>query len=294
MALHDPYQTLGVSKTATDAEIRRAFHALAKRHHPDVNAGDKEAEERFKHISAANELLSDPEKRARFDRGEIDALGQERRPGARTRQGSQTAADFSDVFGDFFSTAQARGGAGVHMRGRDQQYVLSVGLLDAVNGTTQRLALPDGRSLEVKVPAGIEHGQVLRLKGQGASGLSGVRPGDALIEIRVLEHPYFRREGDDLHVDIPVSLSEAVLGGRIEVPTRTGNVALAIPPRSDSGTRMRLRGKGVPAHGGRPAGDQYVTLRVVVGPADEALERFLGEWQPGRAFNPRKGMLDEG
>jgi DnaJ-class molecular chaperone len=293
MSVNDPYQTLGIERTASEAEIRRAFHALAKRHHPDVNPGNKEAEERFKRISAAHELLSDPKQRARFDRGEIDGLGQERRHGPRPRPAGPGGQDFSEVFADFFANAQTRSGAGAQVRGRDQQYVLNVSFMDAVNGATPRLALPDGRSLEVKVPPGIEDGQVLRLKGQGGPGMSGARPGDALIEIRVSPHPYFRREGLDLHVDIPVSLTEAVLGGRIEVPTRTGNVSLAIPPRSDSGTRMRLRGKGIPAHAGRAAGDQYVTLKVTIGPADSALEAFLQGWEPGRTFNPRQDMLDE-
>ncbi len=176
------------------------------------------------------------------------------------------------------------------MRGRDVSYTLSVTFLDAISGASQRLALPDGRSLDVRIPPGIESGQVMRLKGQGGSGLNGGPAGDALIEIAVQPHAYFRREGNDIHIEIPVTLKEAVLGARINVRTPTGSVAMTIPKRSDTGSRLRLRGRGVPEHAGRPAGDEYVTLKVTLAGADEALEAFLQQWSPAAPVEPRRGM----
>ncbi|MCK8786545.1 J domain-containing protein [Roseomonas sp. NAR14] len=315
MAEKDPYQTLGLKRDASEAEIRSAYRKLARKHHPDLNPGDKQAEERFKEVSAANDLLSDPEKRARFDRGEIDASGQERpernfyrgfaegREGARYRPGDRPQGgfatdfgedDFGDVFADLFGrTAQGRSGPNVRMRGRDQHYRMTVDLLDAIRGATRALTLPDGRSLDVRIPVGIEDGQVMRLKGQGSPGLNGGPAGDALIEIQIAPHPFFRREGDDIHVEVPVTVAEAVLGGKITVPTPTGNVSVTVPKRSDTGAQLRLRGKGVPAHAGRPAGDQYVTLKVVLGEVDQDLERFLRDWAPCHAANPRRAMTGE-
>jgi DnaJ-class molecular chaperone len=311
----DPYKTLGVERSASEAEIRSAYRKLAKKHHPDLNPGNKQAEERFKAISAAHELLSDAEKRARFDRGEIDASGQERpeqafyRSYAEGQQGRRYAGAGAGGFGNGFSEDElgdiinemfrggARGraggagaGAGVRMRGQDMRYALTVDFVDAVNGATKRLSLPDGRGLDVRVPPGIESGQTLRLKGQGGPGANGGPAGDALIEVEVAPHPYFRREGNDVRVELPVSLTEAVLGARVEVPTPSGRVAMNVPKHSDAGTRLRLRGKGVAAHGGQPAGDLYVELRPVIGPADAALEEFLRGWKPGEAFDPRKAM----
>ncbi len=305
----DPYEALGLARTASEAEIRTAYRKLAKRYHPDMNPGDKAAEERFKEASAAHALLSDPEKRARFDRGEIDASGQEQGfagfgggPGGGAHQGAHPfsqngfgSEDFSDIFSELFGRSRGAGGGGTprRMRGQDQNYRLKLDFLGAVRGATQRLTLPDGRSLEVKVPPGIEDGQTMRLKGQGGPGFNGGPAGDALIEIEVAPHPLFRREGQDIHVDIPVTLAEAALGGKITVPTPSGHVSVNIPKRSDSGTRLRLRGKGVPAHGGKPAGDQYVTLKLAAGPVDEALENALRDWAARHAdFDPR-GALQE-
>ena len=313
----DPYKTLGVAKGATPDQIQKAYRKLAKKHHPDLNPGNKPAEERFKAISAANELLSDPEKRARFDRGEIDASGQERpeqhfyrnyaegqqgrRYGPRN-MGANMAANMGgmgggglgeDELGDIINEmfrGNRRGGAGVRMGGHDMRYALGVDFLDAVNGVTRRLGLPDGKGLDVKVPPGIESGHTLRLKGQGAPGVNGGPAGDALIEIEVAPHPFFRREGNDIHVDLPVSLHEAVLGAKVEVPTPSGRVSMNIPRHSDSGRRLRLRGKGVAAHGGHPVGDLYVELRIAIGPPDAALEDFLRNWNPGQEFDPRKAM----
>ena len=298
--MDDPYTVLGVARDVGADEIRSAYRKLAKQNHPDLNPGNAAAEERFKAAAAANDLLSDPEKRARYDRGEIDAAGHERpperpsyrsyaddAPGRRYRPSDRRGEEaFSDLFGDFFGARAA----GPH-RGADERYTLVVDFLDAVRGATPRLTLPDGRTLDVRVPAGLEDGQTLRLRGQGGAGLNGGPAGDALIQVQVTPHPYFRREGDDIHLDLPVTLREAVLGGRITVPTPGGPVAMQVPPRSDTGRQLRLRGRGVPARGERPAGDLYATLRVVVGEADPALEAFLRTWTPEHDVDPRRDIL---
>ena len=294
--MKDPYEVLGVQKTDSDAAIRAAYRKLAKRHHPDVNPGKPEAGERFKEITAAYELLSDKEKRGRYDRGEIDASGQEmpqrhyyRDFGDADRSKYRGEAAFSDV--DLESIlAQAFGGrpgAGrtFSMRGGDAHYQLTIDFLDAANGTTRRVTLPDGRTLDVRIPAGVHDGQIIRLKGQGMPGVGDGAPGDALVEIAVAPHPYFRREGNDIIVELPVTLREAVLGGPLEVPTIGGNVRLTIPPNSGTGTRLRLRGRGI------GNGHQYVELHVVVPPGEEPeLASFLRTWQPHHPQNPRDGM----
>lgn len=305
----DPYQTLGVARDATAEQIRRAYRRLAKKYHPDLNPGDKAAEERFKAISQANELLSDPERRARFDRGEIDASGQERPPpgpppgwrdfaegaaGARyAHAGGNTfqEEDLSDLFGGLFGAR--RGGPEPRRRGRDELYSLDIGFLDAVRGATRRLTLPDGRTLDVGIPPGSDDGQTLRLRGQGGTGRNGGPAGDALIEIHVAPHPHYVRDGDDIRLDLPVTLKEAVLGAKVPVPTPGGTVNLTIPPGSDTGRQLRLRGRGVPAHAGRHAGDLYVTLRVQLGAPDPALEAFLRGWTPAHETNPRHELEGE-
>jgi DnaJ-class molecular chaperone len=302
--LDDPYEILGLKRDATPDQIRRAYRKLAKQHHPDLNPGNKKAEERFKAVSGANEVLSDPDKRARFDRGEIDAAGNEQaprpsyrdyaeaEPGRRYRRsgpepGAPHAADFADIFSTMFSDGAAGGGS---MRGQDERYILTTDFLDAVNGATRRLTLPDGRTLDVKIPPGTEDGQVLRLRNQGGAGWNGGAQGDALIEIHVSPHRYFRRDGQDIRLDLPVTLTEAVLGGPVEVMTPGGPVRMRIPPGSDSGTELRLRGRGIPAAAGRPAGDLYATLRVVIGKPDAALEAFLRGWKPEHPHDPRRAM----
>ncbi len=297
----DPYQTLGVAKDASADDIRRAYRKLAKKHHPDLNPGNKASEEKFKAVSAANDLLSDPEKRARFDRGEIDAAGDPRPErqtyrsyadtGAGMRYGTGDQAGMGDIFSDLFSQSYER--ANRPARGRDVAYTLDVDFIDAVSGTQQRLSLPDGRSLDVRVPAGMEDGQTLRLRGQGGEGVNGGPAGDALITVSVFPHTFFRREGNDIHLDLPLTLKEAVLGGRVTIPTVTGSVAMTIPARSDTGKVLRLRGRGVPAHGNHPAGDQLVTLKIVVPDADDALEEFLRSWKPAKEADPRRGMTGE-
>lgn len=301
----DPYSLLGISRDATAEQVRAAYRKLARKHHPDLNPNDKAAEERFKAITAAHALLSDPKQRARYDRGEITAEGHEVPPRQGTRrsyrdyaegaQGSRYAgagpasdewmgATFEDLFGE---ALRGRDGKPIPLRGHDEAYRLKLDFLDAVNGATQRLTLPDGRTLDVKVPPGTQPGQVLRLRGRGGRGLNGGPDGDALIEIDVAPHPLFTRDGQTIRMELPVSLKEAVLGARIGVPTPGGDVTLTIPQHADSGQVLRLRGRGVPAHDGLPAGDLLVTLRVVVGPPDAALEAFLRDWTPP-AHDPRK------
>jgi DnaJ-class molecular chaperone len=305
----DPYQMLGVAKDASADDIRKAYRNLAKKHHPDLNPGNKAAEDKFKQISAANELLSDPEKRARYDRGEIDETGAEKAPPRSYRQYaeaepgaryaySNAGADggfggetFEDLFSTIFS-GRAGGGAGP-ARGGDARYALNAEFLDAVLGATRRLTLPDGQTLDVKIPPGTEDGQVLRLRGRGAAGRNGGPAGDALIEIHINPHPFYRREGQNIFLDLPVSLTEAVLGAKITAPTPAGAVALTIKPHSDTGTKLRLAGRGVPAHGTLPAGDLFVTLRVTLGTPDAALEAFLRGWKPENPTNPRAAMGDK-
>ena len=297
MAAANPYETLGVAPKASDEDIRATYRKLAKRYHPDLNPGDKKAEERFKAISAAYSLVGDAEQRRRFDRGEIDAEGQPRqeRPSYRSHaeggegrkySGAVDPEDLGDIFSDFFAAGGGGGGPPRRARGRDMQYALSVDFLDAARGATRRIDLPDGRTLDVRIPPGIEDGQVMRLAGQGSPGRQGGPSGDALIEIHVEPHPFFRREGNDIHVEVPITLAEAVLGARIAVPTMQGSVTMTVPKRSDSGTRLRLRGRGI------GAGDQYVTLKLTLGPVDEALEDFLRRHPADPAVDPRKTMMD--
>jgi len=303
----NPYDVLGVKKDAGEAEITKAFRSLAKKYHPDMNPGDKKAEERFKEINAAYDIVGDEKKRARFDRGEIDASGQEIRvnPFARGgfRQGQGGAEqgfafeDLGDIFDNIFG---GRGGGaragrgpfggrgGFAARGEDESFRLEVGFLEAVNGAKRRITLPGGKSLDVTIPPGIGDGQTIRLKGQGQPGLGGGPAGDVLIEIKVAEHPTFKRQGRDIHVELPVSLAEAVLGAKVEVPTVSGPVTLTVPKGSNSGTMLRLRGKGVPATKTEPAGDQYVTLKIMLPKeSDPELEALVRQWSAKRPYNPR-------
>ncbi len=304
----DPYQTLGVAKDATPEQIRTAFRNLAKQHHPDLNPGNKKAEDRFKAVSAANELLSDPERRARFDRGEIDAAGQERperygyryhadaAEGARYRPGMPPEEDpaFAEIFSEMFPRGGGQGSARARMRGQDQQYRLEVDFTEAALGAQRRLTLPDGRTLDVAIPPGLEDGQVLRLRGQGGAGWNDGPPGDALIEVGVRPHRHLRREGRDLHLDLPVTVAEAVLGAKVPVPTLGGSLTLTIPRHSDAGRVLRLRGQGLPAQDGAAAGDLYVRLSLVAGTPDAALETALQEWRDRHADDPRPSLAEAG
>lgn len=301
----DPYTVLGVKREASEDEIRKAYRALAKKLHPDLNPGNRNAEEQFKEVSAAYELLGDKDKRARFDRGEIDASGAERAQQTYYRDYAETGrgdgpyasnagyADFAaddDLFANLFGGGAGRGGPRVKMRGQDLLFRLEVGFLDAINGRTERVTMPDGATLDVVIPAGIRDGQVLRLKGKGRPGRGGGPPGDALVEVAVAPHALFRRDGDDIRLDLPVSLAEAVLGGKIEVPTASGSVMATVPKGANSGTTLRLRGKGVRRADGSH-GDEYVRLTVTLPEQpDPDLEAFVTEWRAGREQNPRRAM----
>jgi DnaJ-class molecular chaperone len=296
------YEVLGVKRDASAEDIRKAYRKLAKQFHPDLNPGKPEAEARFKSISAAYDLLSDPEKRTRYDRGEIDESGQERpqwsyrtyAEGAQGRryqpEGEMDLNDLEDLFAAFGSAGRrGRAGEGFRARGADRHFTLTVDFVTAATGGKQRLSLAPEEWLDVTIPAGIEDGQVLRLRGKGGAGFGGGPAGDALIEVHVAPHPLFRRDGDNILVELPVSLAEAVLGGRVTVPTVTGPVAMTIPKGSDSGRQLRLRGKGMQRR--RAPGDQIVTLKVVIGQSsDPELAAFLEKWAPQHSFDPRQGM----
>ena len=297
----DPYQALGLSKTASDDEIKKAYRKLVRTSHPDINPDDAGAEARFKEISAAYDILKDPETRARFDRGEIDASGQERPERTFYRQYAGQAENpyqegrFNDAFddpGDIFAEFMRRGrggGQGFSARGPDRRYHLDVPFLDAVRGAKTRITLPDGSGLEVSIPAGTADGQTLRLRGKGTPGIGGGPSGDALITVSVGEHPLFRREGDDIHVTLPISIDEAVLGGKVEAPTIDGTVSVTIPPGASGGRTLRLRGRGTGRAGKR--GDQLVMLRVVMPETvDSELKSFMEGWRNGHRYDPRKGM----
>lgn len=301
--MSNPYEILGVPKTASADEIRKAYRRLAKKYHPDLNPGKAEAEQRFKEVTAANDLLSDPDKRARFDRGEIDAAGQEQPqrhyyrdfaggPGAGRYQGADVSADdLEHVFADLFGgRGFGAGQGGMRMKGGNLSLSLALDFLDAVKGGKHRVTMPDGRTLDIDLPAGLEDGGTVRLKGQGLPGVSGGPAGDALITVTVRPHPWFRREGDDVRLDLPVTLGEAVLGAKVRVPTIDGPVMLSVPAGANNGTVLRLKGKGIldPHTGVR--GDQYVTLRIALpDKPDAALEEFVKGWAP-EGYDPRRTM----
>lgn len=299
--MRDPYEILGVEKTASADEIQKAYRRLAKKLHPDLNPGNKEAEERFKEVATANGLLSDPDKRRRFDSGEIDASGAERPRERYYRDyaGEQAAggayedpsafadlADMDDLLAQILGrqARQARRG-----RGADLHYRLAIEFLDAVNGAVQRLTLPEGGTLDVTIPAGLQDGQTLRLRGKGAPALGEGDSGDALVEISIKPHRFFTRQGSDIHLELPVTLAEAALGARIRVPTPSGPVMLTVPKGSNTGSILRLKGKGV-AGPGSP-GDQLIKLKVMLPDQPEPeLETFLSNWKPGERYDPRRDM----
>src|SRR4249919_285798 len=304
--MRDPYETLGVDRSATDKEIKDAFKKLARKFHPDLHPGDKTAEASFKEISAANDLLKDKEKRRRFDAGEIDARGAERPQDrfyrdfadgpAYTSHAAQDGFDSNEDLEEFLAKAFAgqnqRSQGAFRARGQDVSYVLPVAFLDAANGATRTITLPEGKTLQVTVPEGAEDRQMLRLKEQGMPGYGGAPPGDAYVELHIQPHPFFRRKDDNVHVEVPVTLREAMLGGRIEVPTIGGPVTVTVPKGSNAGTTLRLRDRGIRNRKSGQRGHQLITLKVVLPTVEEPeLVAFLETWQPKIQQDPRKEML---
>lgn len=305
----DPYKELGVARGASAEEIKKAFRRLAKDLHPDKNPGDAASEERFKRITAAFDILGDAEKRAQFDRGQIDNDGREqfrgggfgggRRPGGAPggfggfgQEGGPGGRanfeniDLDELFGMFGGAAGPRGaGRSFSTRGQDVKATLEVSLEEAIAGATRRIQFSDGRMLDVTIPKGAADGQTIRLRGQGAPGAKGGEAGDALIELKIAAHPLFRREGADLVMDLPVSVPDAVLGGKIPVPTPEGTVSMTIPKGSNSGQLLRLKGRGAFAAGKR--GDLLARLVVTLPDApDEALVQFAEDWRARRPYRP--------
>ncbi|MBS0273507.1 MAG: J domain-containing protein [Proteobacteria bacterium] len=314
----DPYKVLGVSKTASEAEIKKAFRTLAKKYHPDTAKGD-DAKKKFQEISNAYDVVGDKDKRVKFDRGEIDENGNPRgfdpnmggggfRGGPWGGAGAQGGdrefhfgfggndprqqGGFSaeDIFSDLLGGMRGRGGRKQPRKGENFEFALTVSFEDAARGSTRRIVLPDNRDLDVKIPVGLKDGQQIRLRGQGGAGVNGGPNGDLLLTVTVTPHSYLTRDGDNLRMELPVTLQEAVLGGKVPVPTLTGTVEMNVPPNSNSGTTLRLKGKGIPGRGtsagGEPAGDLYVKLVVALpDKPDDALKDFVTKW--GRKYDPR-------
>ncbi|MBO9434000.1 J domain-containing protein [Ruegeria sp. R13_0] len=301
----DPYSILGVAKDASAAQIKKAYRRIAKECHPDLKPGDAEAEAKFKDAAAAYDLLKDPETRARYDNGEIDASGQERPQQQYYRDYAEAAGnpyrgrqadpdDMSDIFAEFM---RGRGGFGgqrtqeFHAPGHNLNYSLQISFLDAVFGASQKLTLPDGNRIEVKIPAGITTGQTIRLRGKGAPGYGEGPPGDALVTISVADHPVFDRQGDDIHIKLPITIDEAVLGGKVPAPTIDGGVNVTVPAGTSSGKTLRLRGKGVKKRGSSERGDQLIELTVALpDQIDDDLKQFMETWRDAHRYDPRKGM----
>ncbi|WP_298853555.1 J domain-containing protein [uncultured Ruegeria sp.] len=301
----DPYTVLGVSKDASAAEIKKAYRRIAKECHPDLKPGDAEAEAKFKAAAAAYDLLKDPETRARFDNGEIDASGQERPQQQYYRDYAEAAGnpyrgrqadpdDMSDIFAEFMRGRSGFGdqrGHEFHAPGHNLNYSLQISFLDAVFGASQKLTLPDGDRIEVKIPAGITDGQTIRLRGKGAPGYGEGPAGDALVTVSVAKHPVFDRQGDDIHITLPIGIDEAILGGKVPAPTIDGGVNVRVPAGTSSGKTLRLRGKGVKKRGSSERGDQLIELTVSMPDTiDDDLKQFMETWRETHSYDPRKGM----
>ena len=297
----DPYKTLGVERGASADTLKRAYRNLAKKLHPDLNPGDRKIEQKFKEISQAYGILGDPDKRKRYDRGEIDASGQATgRPGgfyrdhAQRGQGSKYrtfdfGADLNveDIVSELFGGRGRRQKA--RQRGADVSYTAPISFLEAAAGAKKRIRLSDGKVLDVKVPAGTEDRQTLRLKGKGMAGEDSGAAGDAYIEVHIAPHPYFTRNGNDVHLELPVTLQEAVLGATITVPTVHGKVSMKIPPGSNTATVLRLKGTGIAPNKKNVRGDQYVKLKVTLPERpDKELKAFVERWGKDHVYDPRR------
>jgi DnaJ-class molecular chaperone len=317
--MRDPYQVLGVAKTASEAEIKKAFRNLAKKHHPDTHPGDESAKKRFQEISAAYDIVGDKDKRAKFDSGEIDASGNPRgfdpraggfrgnpfgfggaEAGNADREfhfswndqgagGGDQGFSAEDIFAEFMGGRGRGGRANRPARGEDFAVAITASFAESVVGGTRRIVLTNGEQIDVKIPPGLKDGQQIRVKGRGGAGRNGGPSGDVLIQVTVAPHPYLTRDGNDLRMDLPVTLKEAVLGAKVPVPTLSGTVNLSIPANSNSGAVLRLKGKGVPAHAGEAVGDLYVRLVVALPDRpDDELKSFVEGWQSN--FDPRARM----
>ncbi len=311
----DPYEVLGVSKSATDAEIKKSYRRLAKKYHPDANKDDAKAHEHFTEATNAYDLLSDKDKRAKYDRGEIDADGNpkfagfggggggagfgggrgfegfERGPGGGTRwtyrSGDAGAEDIlNEIFGGFGGGSGARTRTRA-ARGEDVALALEIDAVEAARGTTKRMRLPSGKEGDVKIPAGVQSGQQVRLKGHGKPSPYGGPPGDAIVNVTVVPHHLFRVEGSDVRLDLPVTLYEAVLGGKVRTPTLDSQIELTVPPGSSGGRVLRLKGRGLPKPKGGH-GDLLVSLRIVL-PAepDPELQALMKKWQADKPYDAR-------
>jgi DnaJ-class molecular chaperone len=301
-ALTDPYKILGVAPTASADDIQKAYRKLAKKLHPDLNPGNPEAEEKFKEVAGAYDLVGDAEKRKRFDSGEIDATGAERARQSYYRDYASSEQDHpytdNSGFADFMESEDAlaellrrSARAQTSRRGRDLEFRLSIEFIESIAGADKRLTLPDGNTLNLAIPPGVTEGQVLRLRGKGAPAAGKGDPGDVLIELEIRPDRSFTRQGDDIYLELPITLTEAVLGARIKVPTPTGTVTMSVPRGSNTGSTLRLRGKGAPKQAGGH-GDQLVKLKVMLPKEpNPELEAFVTSWEGGKTYNPREEVM---
>jgi DnaJ-class molecular chaperone len=302
--MKDPYDILGVDRKASDAEIKKAFKQLARKYHPDLHPDDKVSEAMFKDLASAHDLLKDKEKRRRFDAGEIDATGAEQpqyqyykdyadpNRSHAAQDGFANNEELEEFLAKAFGADRADGAYAFRARGQDLRYVLPVPFIDAAKGAINTVNLPDGKTLKVTIPEGAEDRQMLRLRGQGMPGFDGGVPGDAYVELQIVPHPFFKRKDDNIHLEVPVDLKEAALGARIEVPTISGTINVKVPKGSNTGTKLRLKERGIRNRKSKHKGHQYISLKVVLPQNDEPeLTEFLKKWQPISVQNPRKEML---